>query len=66
MGVPRLGEDITRECPTSHGHYGYTQGLPFEQRLRDALGWEAGDGTAQICKLVVAQLSSGGRRRRFE
>ena len=53
--VPRLAGDIIRECLSLHGHYGYTQDLPFEQRLRDVLGWEVGDGTAQVCKLIIAR-----------
>ncbi len=57
--VPRLAGDIIRECLTLHGHYGYSQELPFEQRLRDVLGWEIGDGTAQVCKLVVARALLG-------
>ncbi len=57
--VPRLAGDIVRECLTLHGHYGYTQDLPFEQRLRDVLGWEIGDGTTQVCKLVVARALFG-------
>jgi cyclohexanecarboxyl-CoA dehydrogenase len=38
-----------------HGHYGYTQDLPLEQRLRDVIGLEIGDGTAQVSKIVVAR-----------
>lgn len=57
--VPRLAGDIIRECLTLHGHLGYTQDLPFEQRLRDVLGWEVGDGTAQISKLIVARALFG-------
>lgn len=57
--VPRLAGDIIRECLTLHGHLGYTQDLPFEQRLRDVLGWEVGDGTAQVSKLIVARALFG-------
>ena len=31
------------------------QDLPIEQRLRDVIGWEIGDGTAQISKLVASR-----------
>jgi cyclohexanecarboxyl-CoA dehydrogenase len=33
--------------------------LPFEQRLRDVLGLQIGDGTAQIMKLVIAREKAG-------
>jgi len=57
--VPELTFDIVRECLTLHGHYGYSTELPFEQRLRDILGWQIGDGTAQVSKLVVARAMFG-------
>jgi cyclohexanecarboxyl-CoA dehydrogenase len=41
-----------------HGHAGYTRDLPQQQRLRDVIGMEWGDGTAQIQKLVVARSLS--------
>lgn len=46
-----------------HGHSGYTRDLPLEQRLRDVIGMEWGDGTAQIQKLVIARAfgREGGR-----
>jgi hypothetical protein len=37
---------------------GYTRDLPQQQRLRDVIGMEWGDGTAQIQKLVVARSLS--------
>jgi cyclohexanecarboxyl-CoA dehydrogenase len=33
--------------------------LPFEQRLRDVMGLELGDGTAQIMKVIVARELMG-------
>ena len=42
-----------------HGHAGYTSDLPHEQRLRDVIGMEWGDGTAQIQKLVIARALIG-------
>jgi cyclohexanecarboxyl-CoA dehydrogenase len=38
-----------------HGHAAYTQELPLEQRLRDVMGMEWGDGTANAAKLVIAR-----------
>ena len=37
-----------------HGHGGYDRGV-MEQRLRDVLGFQIGDGTAQIMKTVIAR-----------
>ena len=42
-----------------HGHSGYTSDLPHEQRMRDVIGMEWGDGTAQIQKLVIARSLIG-------
>ena len=41
------------------GHSGYTSDLPHAQRLRDIMGMEWGDGTAQIQKLVIARSLIG-------
>jgi len=57
--VPELTFEIVRECLTLHGHYGYSNELPFEQRLRDILGWQIGDGTSQVSKLIVARSMFG-------
>jgi len=57
--VPRLSMDAIHECLLLHGHYGYTEELPFEQRMRDVMGLEIGDGSAQIMKIVVARELRG-------
>jgi len=56
---PRLAVDTIHRCLLLHGHYGYTDELPFEQRMRDVIGLEIGDGTAEIMKLVVARELMG-------
>ncbi len=33
--------------------------LPHQQRLRDVMGLEIGDGTAQVMKLIVARERAG-------
>ncbi len=53
--VPRLAVDTIHQCLLLHGHYGYTDELPFEQRMRDVMGLEIGDGAAAIMKIVVAR-----------
>jgi cyclohexanecarboxyl-CoA dehydrogenase len=57
--VPRLAVDTIHQCLLLHGHYGYTDELPFEQRLRDVIGLEIGDGTAEVMKLLVARELMG-------
>jgi alkylation response protein AidB-like acyl-CoA dehydrogenase len=42
-----------------HGHVGYREEYPIEQRLRDAIGYEMADGTAQIMKMIVARELMG-------
>jgi len=56
---PKLAVDTIHQCLLLHGHYGYTEELPFEQRLRDVIGLEVGDGTAQIMKVIVARELMG-------
>jgi len=52
---PKLAFDIVQQCLLLHGHGGYGRDYPFEQRLRDLLGLQIGDGTAQIMKMVIAR-----------
>jgi cyclohexanecarboxyl-CoA dehydrogenase len=53
--VPRTCVDIIHECLLIHGHYGYTDEFPVERRLREVTGWQIGDGTANIQKLIIAR-----------
>jgi cyclohexanecarboxyl-CoA dehydrogenase len=52
---PKTAVDIIHQCLLTHGHYGWSLDLPHQQRLRDVMGLEIGDGTAQIMKLIVAR-----------
>ncbi|HEY7206482.1 MAG TPA: acyl-CoA dehydrogenase family protein [Methylomirabilota bacterium] len=52
---PRLSVDTIHQCLLLHGHYGYTDELPFEQRMRDVIGLEIGDGASEVMKMVVAR-----------
>jgi cyclohexanecarboxyl-CoA dehydrogenase len=53
--APKVAFDIIHQCLLTHGHYGYTKDLPLEQRMRDVLGLQIGDGTAQIQKMIIAR-----------
>jgi cyclohexanecarboxyl-CoA dehydrogenase len=56
--APKLAYDVVHQCLLSFGHGGYDRGL-MEQRLRDVLGFQLGDGTAQIMKTVIARARAG-------
>jgi len=56
---PKTAFDAIHQCILSFGHYGWSMDLPHQQRLRDVMGLEIGDGTAQIMKLVVARERLG-------
>ena len=55
---PKLAYDTVHQCLLMHGHGGYDRGV-MEQRLRDVLGFQLGDGTAQIMKTVIARARAG-------
>ncbi|MBI1735407.1 MAG: acyl-CoA dehydrogenase family protein [Candidatus Rokubacteria bacterium] len=57
--APKLAVEAIHQCLLLHGHYGYTDELPFEQRMRDVIGLEIGDGTAEIMKVIVARELMG-------
>lgn len=57
--IPEICCDIARKCLLIHGHYGYTEDLPLEQRVRDILGWQIGDGTPEPSKLMIARSMLG-------
>lgn len=53
--APKTAVDVIHQCLLTHGHYGWSLDLPHQQRLRDVMGLEIGDGTAQIMKLIVSR-----------
>jgi cyclohexanecarboxyl-CoA dehydrogenase len=57
--APKLAFDVVHKCLLLHGHAGYGTDLPYEQRLRDVLGLQIGDGTAEIMKLIIARTKGG-------
>ena len=56
--APKLAYDTVHQCLLSFGHGGYDRGV-MEQRLRDVLGFQIGDGTAQIMKTIIARARAG-------
>ncbi|WP_323798326.1 acyl-CoA dehydrogenase family protein [Nisaea sp.] len=53
--APKSAVEVIHQCLLTHGHYGWSLDLPHQQRLRDVMGLEIGDGTAQIMKTIVAR-----------
>lgn len=58
---PKLCCEIIHQCLLTHGHGGYAGDYAFEQRYRDVLGLQIGDGTANIMKMIIAREKSGLR-----
>jgi cyclohexanecarboxyl-CoA dehydrogenase len=53
--APELAARVLHQCLLLHGHAGFSLDLPHQQRLRDVIGLEIGDGTAQVMKIIVAR-----------
>ncbi len=56
---PRNAFDVIHQCLLTFGHYGWSKDLAHQQRLRDVMGLEIGDGTAQVMKLIIARERIG-------
>lgn len=53
--APKLAVDVIHQCLLTLGHIGYSTEHKVGQRLRDVIGLEIGDGTAQVSKLVISR-----------
>jgi cyclohexanecarboxyl-CoA dehydrogenase len=53
--APKLATEVIHQCLLTFGHLGYSTDSPIGQRLRDVIGLEIGDGTAQVAKLVISR-----------
>ena len=56
---PKTAFDAIHQCLLTFGHYGWSMDSPHQQRMRDVMGLEIGDGTAGIMKLIVARERVG-------
>jgi len=52
---PKTAVETIHTCLLLHGHYGYTREFPVEQRLRDVMGLQIADGTAQVQKIIISR-----------
>lgn len=57
--APKTAYEVINQCLLTHGQFGYLKDMPIEQRLRDVLGLQIGDGTAQIMKMIIARHNLG-------
>ena len=57
--APKLAVDVIHQCLLTLGHVGYSTEHKVGQRLRDVIGLEIGDGTAQVSKLVISRSLLG-------
>ncbi|MDN5938777.1 MAG: acyl-CoA dehydrogenase family protein [Salinisphaera sp.] len=57
--APKTAFDAIHQALLTFGHYGWSMDTPHQQRLRDVMGLEIGDGTAGIMKLIVARARAG-------
>ena len=53
--APKLATEVIHQCLLTIGHVAYSSEAPIGQRLRDVIGLEIGDGTAQVSKLVISR-----------
>lgn len=63
--APKMAVAAIHDCLLLHGHVAYSQEHPMEQRMRDVMGIEIGDGTAQIQKIVIARELFGSEFRPY-
>lgn len=56
---PKFAFEVIHNCLLATGHYGYSFDLPHQQRMRDVMGLEIGDGTAGVMKQIIARQKIG-------
>jgi cyclohexanecarboxyl-CoA dehydrogenase len=56
---PKTAFEAIHQALLTFGHYGFSRDTPHQQRMRDVMGLQIGDGTAGIMKLIVARERVG-------
>ena len=59
MVRPAARRRASHRALLTFGQLGYSEDFPDGQRMRDIMGMEIGDGTAQVSKIVVARQLLG-------
>ncbi len=57
--APKVSVEAIHQSLLTVGHVAYATDSPIGQRLRDVIGLEIGDGTAQVSKLVISRTLLG-------
>lgn len=57
--APKVAFDVIHDCIICTGHFAYSKDMPHQQRLRDVMGLQIGDGTPQIQKMIIARERIG-------
>jgi cyclohexanecarboxyl-CoA dehydrogenase len=57
--VPRRMFDVCHDALLMHGHVGYTDEHPAQQRLRDILAADIGEGMANVQRIILARKLIG-------
>lgn len=57
--APQVAFNAINDAIILHGHYGWSDELPLQAMLRDISGYQIGDGTPQIQKLIIAREAIG-------
>ena len=57
--APKTAFDVIHNCIIINGHFAYSKDLPHQQRLRDVMGLQIGDGTPQIQKMIISREKIG-------
>ncbi|MFP1155041.1 acyl-CoA dehydrogenase family protein [Mycobacterium sherrisii] len=53
--APRVAFNAIQESVVLHGQVGWSNEMPLQAMLRDVSGYQIGDGTPQIQKLIIAR-----------
>ncbi|MCC0054557.1 MAG: acyl-CoA dehydrogenase family protein [Rhodobiaceae bacterium] len=56
---PETAFNVIHQCLLTFGHYGWTMETAHQQRMRDVMGQEIGDGTANIMKQIISRSRIG-------
>lgn len=56
---PKVAVQVIHDALLIHGHLGYSDEYPIQRMLRDAIGFEIADGTAEIMKIIIARELMG-------
>jgi len=56
---PKTAFDAIHQALLTEGHYGYVTDSLHQQRMRDVLGLQIGDGTAGVMKQIIARARIG-------